>query len=66
MPKIHLVTTGGTIASKAGAAQPGGADVVASVAGEDLRRTLHDPLDGIELAVDDFCRIGSSAMDLDL
>ncbi|GGD98885.1 L-asparaginase [Aureimonas endophytica] len=66
MPRIQLVTTGGTIASKAGAARPGGADVVASVSGADLRATLHDPLEGIELSIDDFCRVGSFAIDLPL
>ncbi|SDO21198.1 asparaginase [Aureimonas jatrophae] len=65
MPRIHLVTTGGTIASRASSGRAG-ADVVASVSGEALRAALHDPLDGIELAVDDFCRVGSFAIDLPL
>ncbi|MBO0902841.1 asparaginase [Jiella sonneratiae] len=63
MPTIQLITTGGTIASRAASA---GADVVASVAGEELRASLHDPLAGIDLAVDDFCRVGSFAIDLPL
>ncbi|WP_414474747.1 asparaginase [Microvirga sp. M2] len=38
--------------------------VVSSVSGADLKRTLHDPLDGIEINVDEFCNIGSFEMDL--
>ncbi|MBC8129341.1 MAG: asparaginase, partial [Rhizobiaceae bacterium] len=63
MPTIQLITTGGTIASRPGAP---GADVVASVSGADLRASLHDPLDGIALLVDDFCRVGSFAIDMKL
>ncbi|WP_182086509.1 asparaginase [Aureimonas sp. ME7] len=66
MPLIQLVTTGGTIASRAGGQPDHAADVVAAIGGAALRAALHDPLDGIELRVDDFCRIGSSAIDLDL
>jgi L-asparaginase len=40
--------------------------MVASVGGEALRNTLHDRLDGIELTVDDFCNVGSFAVDLPL
>ncbi|MBB3998647.1 asparaginase [Aureimonas pseudogalii] len=63
MTTIQLITTGGTIASR-----PAGAsgDVVAGMSGADLRATLHDPLDGIALEVDDFCKVGSSAIDLPL
>jgi L-asparaginase len=63
MPLIRLVTTGGTIASRYDAAK---ASTIASVSGDDLRRTLHDPLEGIALEVDEFCNLGSSAMDLAL
>ena len=63
MPKITLITTGGTIASRLDA---GGRDVVASVSGADLRASLHDPLEGIDLAIDEFCTIGSYAIDLPL
>lgn len=63
MAQIQLVTTGGTIASR-----PGGAldDVVAEMTGTELRAGLHDPLEGIALHVDDFCRVGSSALELPL
>ncbi len=65
MPRIQLVTTGGTIASTAATADAG-ADVVASVRGEALRAGLHDRLDGIEIAVDDFCSVNSFSIDLPL
>ncbi len=63
MARIQLITTGGTIASRPGGAR---SDVVAEMSGEELRAGLHDRLEGIELAVDDFCRVGSSAIDLPL
>lgn len=63
MARIQLITTGGTIASRPGGAK---ADVVAEIAGAELKAGLHDRLEGIELAVDDFCRVGSSAIDLPL
>lgn len=63
MARIQLITTGGTIASRPGGAR---ADVVAEMTGADLRASLHDPLEGIDLAVDDFCRVGSSALDMPL
>lgn len=63
MPKIALITTGGTIASRLDA---GGRDVVAGVTGAALRAGLHDPLDGIEIVVDEFSNIGSYAIDLPL
>ncbi|UMY15524.1 asparaginase [Methylobacterium organophilum] len=66
MPRIDLVTTGGTIASTARETEGAPADVVASVSGAALRESLHDRLAGIDLVIDDFCRIGSSAMDLPL
>ncbi|WP_062205437.1 asparaginase [Aureimonas sp. AU12] len=63
MAQIQLITTGGTIASR-----PGGtsSDVVADITGAELRAGLHDPLEGIGLDVDDFCRVGSSAIELPL
>ena len=63
MANIRLVTTGGTIASRY---DPVKKTVLASVSGEDLRRTLHDPLDGVDFTVDEFCNLGSSAIDLTL
>jgi L-asparaginase len=63
MPKIALITTGGTIASRLDA---DGRDVVAGVTGAALRAGLHDPLDGIGIVVDEFSNIGSYAIDLPL
>lgn len=63
MKNIVLITTGGTIASRA---TTEGGDVVAGVSGDRLRASLHDPLDGIGLTVDDFCSVGSFAIDLPL
>ncbi|WP_279483021.1 asparaginase [Aureimonas sp. SK2] len=65
MPRIRLVTTGGTIASRAETAQAD-ADVVASIQGEALRAGLHDRLEGIEIEVDDFCSVNSFSIDLPL
>lgn len=61
MANVTLITTGGTIASQRDATSD---HVVSSVSGADLKRTLHDPLDGIEINVDEFCNIGSFEMDL--
>ncbi|HTJ57388.1 MAG TPA: asparaginase [Devosiaceae bacterium] len=61
MKKICLMTTGGTIASRRDEAT---GNVVASVSGQDLRDMLHDPLPGIELEVEEFCNLGSYAIDL--
>jgi L-asparaginase len=58
-----LITTGGTIASRRNEKT---GDVIASVNGADLRATLRDPLDGIDLHVEEFCNIGSYAIDLPL
>jgi len=63
MRKICLVTTGGTIASKR---EPDSGHVNASVTGSQLRAMLHDPLDGIDIVIDEFCSIGSYAIDLPL
>ena len=61
MKKVFLLTTGGTIASKRDAAS---GHVTSSVGGAELRAVLHDPLEGIELAVEEFCNVGSFALDL--
>lgn len=63
MSRIVLVTTGGTIASRH---DPQSGHTVASVGGDALRQTLHDRLDGIALEVDEFCNVGSFAVDLPL
>lgn len=63
MTRICLLTTGGTIASRSDAKS---GDVTASVKGNDLFAMLHDPLNGIDVEVEEFCNIGSYAMDLPL
>ncbi|BDA85147.1 L-asparaginase [Aureimonas sp. SA4125] len=63
MKKVCLITTGGTIASRAASV---GGDVIAGDSGTRLRESLNDPLDGIDLVVDDFCSVGSFAIDLAL
>lgn len=63
MRKICLVTTGGTIASKR---EPDSGHVNASVTGSELRAMLHDPLDGIDIVIDEFSNVGSYAIDLPL
>ena len=61
MEKVFLITTGGTIASKLDAAS---GHVISSVSGAELNAALHDPLDGISLVVEEFCNVGSFALDL--
>ncbi|QRI63123.1 asparaginase [Shinella sp. PSBB067] len=61
MPRIALITTGGTIASRADSAT---GHVTAQLRGEALRTGLHDPLDGFDLVVDDFMTTGSYALTL--
>jgi L-asparaginase len=63
MPKICLITTGGTIASKL---DPETGHVTASVTGPELKAMLHDPLDGIDISIDEFSNVGSYAIDLPL
>lgn len=63
MTRVVLVTTGGTIASRHDAAS---GHTIASVDGAALRASLHDPLAGFELTVDEFSNLGSSAMTLPL
>jgi len=63
MSKIVLVTTGGTVASRH---DPKSGHTAASVDGDSLRQSLRHPLEGIDLAVDEFCNVGSFAIDLPL
>lgn len=63
MSKIVLVTTGGTVASRH---DPKSGHTAASVDGDSLRQSLHDPLAGVDLVVDEFCNVGSFAIDLPL
>lgn len=63
MTTIRLITTGGTIASRPGGAKD---DVVAEMSGADLKASLHDRLEGITIELDDFCKVGSFAIDLPL
>jgi L-asparaginase len=60
MPRICLITTGGTIASRPTAS----GDVLAEDGGDTLRNSLHDSLEGIEVVVEDFCNVGSYAIDI--
>ncbi|MFC7398269.1 asparaginase [Chelatococcus sp. GCM10030263] len=63
MRNVCLITTGGTIASKL---EPASGHVTASVTGAELRAGLHDPLDGITVTIEEFCNVGSYAIDLPL
>jgi L-asparaginase len=63
MTRVCLITTGGTVASRRNETTGG---VTASIGAADLRATLRDPLDGIDLQVDEFCNVGSYAFDLPL
>ena len=63
MSRIVLVTTGGTVASRH---DPQNGHTAASVDGDSLRQSLHDPLAGVDLVVDEFCNVGSFAIDLPL
>jgi L-asparaginase len=63
MSRIVLVTTGGTVASRH---DPKSGHTTASVGGDHLRQSLRDPLDGVDLVVDEFCNVGSFAIDLPL
>lgn len=63
MARIALVTTGGTIASRAAI----GGDVTAEVGGHALAQSLGARLPaGLELTVDDYLRVNSSSLDLDM
>ncbi|MGN6145324.1 MAG: asparaginase [Mesorhizobium sp.] len=63
MRKVCLITTGGTIASQR---DPHSGHVTASIAGPELRAMLPYPIGEIDVTVDDFCKVGSYAMDLPL
>ncbi len=63
MRKICLITTGGTIASRK---EPDSGHVTANLDGAELRRMLPQALEGVEVTVDEFCKVGSYAMDLPL
>ena len=61
MKYVRLIATGGTIASDQTADK---ASVTASKSGQDLLSRLHDPLDGIDVTVEEFSSVGSYALDL--
>nr|WP_321507657.1 asparaginase [uncultured Celeribacter sp.] len=61
MKHVTLIATGGTIASSTDTAA--GA-VNAGLSGETLLNSLHEPLDGIEVTVENFEATGSYALDL--
>lgn len=63
MRRVCLITTGGTIASRK---EPDSGHVTASLGGAALREMLGDGLEGIDVVVDEFCKVGSYAMDLAL
>lgn len=63
MRRVVLITTGGTIASSRDRQSD---RLVANVSGGELRSRLRDPLEGIDIVVDDFCSVGSFAFDLPL
>ncbi|MFT3688534.1 asparaginase [Paenirhodobacter sp.] len=61
MPHVRLIATGGTIASQEDHA---GGPVNAGLAGDRLIASLHEPLGGITVDVEDFRAVGSYALDL--
>lgn len=61
MKHIILLATGGTIASQQSA---DGGSVNASRSGSELLDTLHNPLEGISVTVEEFRSVGSYALDL--
>lgn len=61
MTEVTLIATGGTIASRRSAGEN---SVTASMDGSSLLSTLHDPLDGISVSVEEFRAVGSYALDL--
>ena len=63
MRKVCLITTGGTIASRT---EPDSGHVTASLDGRELGKLLGGGLEGIEVVVDEFCKVSSFAMTLDL
>lgn len=63
MRRVCLITTGGTIASRK---EPESGHVTASLDGAALREMLGEGLEGIDIVVDEFCKVSSFAMDLEL
>lgn len=61
MPHVTLLTTGGTIASRK---DPATGHYIATATADELRASLYDPLEGIELRLEPFCNLGSYAIDL--
>lgn len=61
MHAIRLITTGGTIASRA---MSDGGPVTAAVSGGDLLHSLPQMPEGVDLTIDEFANIGSYAMTL--
>ncbi|TDE40348.1 asparaginase [Antarcticimicrobium sediminis] len=62
MKHVTLIATGGTIAS---AQDKTGGAVCAGLTGETLLSSLHSPLDGIAVSVENFEAAGSYALDLE-
>ncbi|MFT3967871.1 MAG: asparaginase domain-containing protein [Sphingobium sp.] len=63
MRRVCLITTGETIASRK---EPDSGHVTASLDGAALRAMLGEGLEDIDIIVDEFCKVGSYAMDLAL
>lgn len=63
MRKICVITTGGTIASMH---EPNNGNVTASISGSELHAALRNLPDDIDVTIDEFCKMGSYAMDLSL
>lgn len=61
MAHVTVITTGGTIASTRASA---GGPVTATVSGNDLLASLHGTPIGVDVTVEEFCNIGSNALDL--
>ena len=61
--RVHVLTTGGTIASRK---RDVDGDVVAAARGADLLASVSGVIAGIDVTVEDFCQVGSYAMDLPL
>ncbi|HEU0228965.1 MAG TPA: asparaginase [Burkholderiaceae bacterium] len=61
MAHVTVITTGGTIASTRASAD---GPVTANVSGNDLLASLHGTPIGIDVTVEEFCNIGSNALDL--
>lgn len=62
MKHVTLIATGGTIASST---DPNAGAVNAGLTGEALLNSLHEPLDGIAVTVENFKASGSYALDLE-